>query len=152
MGAAAGCPEWRSGGGCSARISAALLVRASAGLERLRLFRPAGLRRSVTKRRALPAVIVAIAMSVWRAREVKKVTTYGSTGGRRPGKFRLAGLLGCQSALNFDPISARGLINDAAGGQERPFVQTRASSQLAGFCFIVTTVPSGANIARTMSR
>ena len=83
---------------------------------------------------------------------VKKVTTYGSTGGRRPGKFRLAGLLGCQSALNFDPISARGLINDAAGGQERPFVQTRASSQLAGFCFIVTTVPSGANIARTMSR
>ena len=37
----------------------------------------------------IAAVIVAIAMSVWRARQVKRVTTYGSARGPRPMRFAL---------------------------------------------------------------
>src|ERR1700691_6218255 len=42
----------------------------------------------------IAAVGVAIAMSVWRAREVKKVTTYGSARWAETREVRLAGLLG----------------------------------------------------------
>jgi type IV secretion system protein VirD4 len=42
----------------------------------------------------IAAAAVAIAMSVWRAREVKKVTTYGSARWAEARKVRLAGLLG----------------------------------------------------------
>ena len=42
----------------------------------------------------IAAVVVAIAMSVWRAREVKKVTTYGSARWAETREVRLAGLLG----------------------------------------------------------
>src|SRR5271156_3473799 len=42
----------------------------------------------------IAAVIVAIAMSVWRAREVKKVTTYGSAHWAETSEVRQAGLLG----------------------------------------------------------
>src|SRR5271170_7295520 len=41
----------------------------------------------------IAAVIVAIAMSVWRAREVKKVTTYGSAHWSETSEVRQAGLL-----------------------------------------------------------
>src|SRR5271169_5251391 len=41
----------------------------------------------------IAAVIVAIAMSVWRAREVKKVTTYGSAHWAETSEVRQAGLL-----------------------------------------------------------
>jgi len=41
----------------------------------------------------IAAVIVAVAMSVWRAREVKKVTTYGSARWAEPREVRQAGLL-----------------------------------------------------------
>ena len=40
------------------------------------------------------AVIVAIAMSVWRAREAKRVTTYGSARWAEAPEVREAGLLG----------------------------------------------------------
>jgi type IV secretion system protein VirD4 len=42
----------------------------------------------------IAAVIVAIAMSVWRAREMKRVTTYGSARWAEPREVREAGLLG----------------------------------------------------------
>src|SRR5580698_3375771 len=42
----------------------------------------------------IAAVVVAIAMSVWRAREVKKVTTYGSAHWAETSAVRHAGLLG----------------------------------------------------------
>src|SRR5580658_1250285 len=42
----------------------------------------------------IAAVVVAIAMSVWRAREGKKVTTYGSALWAETREVRLAGLLG----------------------------------------------------------
>src|ERR1700735_2165693 len=42
----------------------------------------------------IAAVVVAIAMSVWRAREVKKVTTYGSAHWAETSAVRQAGLLG----------------------------------------------------------
>src|SRR5271155_3842387 len=42
----------------------------------------------------IAAVVVAVAMSVWRAREVKKVTTYGSARWAETREVRLAGLLG----------------------------------------------------------
>src|ERR1700733_4977898 len=42
----------------------------------------------------IAAVVVAIAMSVWRAREGKKVTTYGSARWAEAREVRLAGLLG----------------------------------------------------------
>jgi len=42
----------------------------------------------------IAAAAVAIAMSVWRAREVKKVTTYGSARWAETREVRLAGLLG----------------------------------------------------------
>ena len=43
---------------------------------------------------ALVAVGAAIAMSIWRAREAKKVTTYGSARWAELGEIRAAGLLG----------------------------------------------------------
>lgn len=43
---------------------------------------------------ALIAVFVAIGMSIWRAREAKKVTTYGSARWATEGEARAAGLLG----------------------------------------------------------
>lgn len=42
----------------------------------------------------IAAAAVAIALSVWRAREVKKVTTYGSARWAETREVRLAGLLG----------------------------------------------------------
>ena len=41
------------------------------------------------------AFVVAVAMSVWRAREVKKVTTYGSARWAEGREIRKAGLLLC---------------------------------------------------------
>ena len=41
----------------------------------------------------IAAVVVAVAMSVWRAREVKKVTTYGSARWAETREVRRAGLL-----------------------------------------------------------
>jgi type IV secretion system protein VirD4 len=43
---------------------------------------------------SLVLVVVAIAMSMWRAREVKKVTTYGSAHWAETPEVRQAGLLG----------------------------------------------------------
>ena len=43
---------------------------------------------------AMTAVFVAIGMSIWRAREAKKVTTYGSARWANEGDARAAGLLG----------------------------------------------------------
>jgi type IV secretion system protein VirD4 len=48
---------------------------------------------------ALVAVGVAIAMSVWRAREAKKVTTYGSARWAEAGEIRAAGLLGDEGVV-----------------------------------------------------
>jgi type IV secretion system protein VirD4 len=48
---------------------------------------------------ALVAVGVAIAMSVWRAREAKKVTTYGSARWAEVGEIRAAGLLGDEGVM-----------------------------------------------------
>jgi len=48
---------------------------------------------------ALTAVGVAIAMSVWRAREAKKVTTYGSARWAEAGEIRAAGLLGDEGVM-----------------------------------------------------
>ena len=42
----------------------------------------------------IAAVVVAVAMSVWRAREVRKVTTYGSARWAETREVRFAGLLG----------------------------------------------------------
>src|SRR5487761_1567707 len=42
----------------------------------------------------IAAVVVAVTMSVWRAREVKKVTTYGSARWAETQEVRLAGFLG----------------------------------------------------------
>src|SRR5258708_13321139 len=39
------------------------------------------------------AMVVAVAMSVWRAREVKKITTYGSARWAETSEVRRAGLL-----------------------------------------------------------
>ena len=47
----------------------------------------------------ITAVIVAIAMSVWRAREVKRVTTYGSARWAETREVRDAGLLGNDGVL-----------------------------------------------------
>ena len=47
----------------------------------------------------IAAVVVAIAMSVWRAREVKRVTTYGSARWAEPSEVREAGLLGHDGVL-----------------------------------------------------
>jgi type IV secretion system protein VirD4 len=47
----------------------------------------------------IAAVIVSIAMSVWRAREVKRVTTYGSARWAEPCEIREAGLLGQDGVL-----------------------------------------------------
>ncbi len=47
----------------------------------------------------IAAVIVAIAMSVWRAREVKRITTYGSARWAEAREVRDAGLLGHDGAL-----------------------------------------------------
>jgi type IV secretion system protein VirD4 len=45
------------------------------------------------------AVVVAVAMSVWRAREIKKVTTYGSARWAEPREVREASLLGHDGVL-----------------------------------------------------
>jgi type IV secretion system protein VirD4 len=47
----------------------------------------------------IAAVVVAIAMSVWRAREAKRVTTYGSARWAEAREVRDAGLLGHDGAL-----------------------------------------------------
>ena len=47
----------------------------------------------------IAAVVVAIAMSVWRAREVKRVTTYGSARWAETREVREAGLLGHDGVL-----------------------------------------------------
>ena len=47
----------------------------------------------------IAAVIVAIAMSVWRAREAKRVTTYGSARWAQTGEVRDAGLLAHDGAV-----------------------------------------------------
>jgi len=47
----------------------------------------------------IAAVVVAIAMSVWRAREVKRVTTYGSARWAEPREVRAAALLGHDGVL-----------------------------------------------------
>ena len=47
----------------------------------------------------IAAVIVAIAMSVWRAREVKRVTTYGSARWAETSEVRSAALLGHDGVL-----------------------------------------------------
>ena len=47
----------------------------------------------------IAAVIVAIAMSVWRAREVKRVTTYGSARWAETSEVRAAALLGHDGVL-----------------------------------------------------
>ena len=47
----------------------------------------------------IAAVVVAVAMSVWRAREIKKVTTYGSARWAEPREVREAGLLGHDGVL-----------------------------------------------------
>src|SRR5271165_3495800 len=47
----------------------------------------------------IAAVVVAIAMSVWRAREAKRVTTYGSARWAETREVREAGLLGQDGAL-----------------------------------------------------
>src|ERR1700733_6036426 len=47
----------------------------------------------------IAAAVVAIAMSVWRAREVKKVTTYGSARWAETREVRLAGLLGHEGVM-----------------------------------------------------
>ena len=47
----------------------------------------------------IAAVVVAIAMSVWRAREAKRVTTYGSARWAETREVREAGLLGHDGAL-----------------------------------------------------
>ncbi len=49
----------------------------------------------------IAAVVVAIAMSVWRAREMKRVTTYGSARWAETREVREAGLLG------HDGVAAR---------------------------------------------
>ncbi|MDI1363398.1 MAG: conjugal transfer protein TraG [bacterium] len=48
---------------------------------------------------ALVAVVVAIGMSVWRAREAKKVTTYGSARWASVEEVRVAGLLGSDGVV-----------------------------------------------------
>ena len=45
------------------------------------------------------SVAVAIAMSVWRAREAREVTTYGSARWASPREVRAAGLLGPDGVL-----------------------------------------------------
>src|SRR5271166_4116607 len=47
----------------------------------------------------IAAVIVAIALTVWRAREMKRVTTYGSARWAETREFREAGLLGQDGVL-----------------------------------------------------
>lgn len=49
---------------------------------------------SIAASGGLIAVVVAIAMSVWRAREAKSVETYGSARWAKPGEIAKAGLLG----------------------------------------------------------
>jgi type IV secretion system protein VirD4 len=48
---------------------------------------------------ALLAVAVAIAMSIWRAREAKRVTTYGSARWAMPDEIKAAGLLGADGVI-----------------------------------------------------
>lgn len=48
---------------------------------------------------ALFAAAVAVAMSIWRAREAKKVTTYGSARWAIPDEIRAAGLLGADGVM-----------------------------------------------------
>jgi type IV secretion system protein VirD4 len=47
----------------------------------------------------IAAIIMAIAMSVWRAREIKRASTYGSARWAEPGEVREAGLLGTDGVL-----------------------------------------------------
>jgi len=47
----------------------------------------------------IAAVVVAVAMSVWRAREMKRVTTYGSACWAETPEVREAGLLGHDGVL-----------------------------------------------------
>ena len=54
----------------------------------------------------IAAVVVAIAMSVWRAREVKKVTTYGSPHWAETSGVRQPGLLGHDGG-DVWPLAAR---------------------------------------------
>ena len=56
----------------------------------------------------IAAVIVAIAMSVWRAREMKRVTTYGSARWAETREVREAGLLGQPTGV----LSADGASSD----------------------------------------
>jgi type IV secretion system protein VirD4 len=67
----------------------------------------------ISARAAFAPVIVAIAMSVWRAREAKRVTTYGSARWAERREVRRAGLLGhdgvvlggwCQAYLRHEPF------------------------------------------------
>jgi hypothetical protein len=68
---------------------------------RLRRLRSRRLRRGayVAASGGIAAVIVAIAMSVWRAREMKRVTTYGSARWAETREIREAGLLGHDGVL-----------------------------------------------------
>ena len=47
----------------------------------------------------IAAIAVGIAMSVWRAREAKRVTTYGSARWGETREIRKAGLLGCDGVI-----------------------------------------------------
>ncbi len=47
----------------------------------------------------IAAVVVAVAMSVWRAREMKRITTYGSARWAEVREIREAGLLGHDGTL-----------------------------------------------------
>ena len=47
----------------------------------------------------IAAVVVAIGLSVWRAREAKRVTTYGSARWAEAGEVRAAGLLGSDGVM-----------------------------------------------------
>ena len=59
----------------------------------------------------IAAVIVAIAMSVWRAREVKRVTTYGSARWAETREVRDAGLLG------NDGVAARAMARPVSAAR-----------------------------------
>ena len=48
---------------------------------------------------ALAAIVLAVALSVWRAREVKRVTTYGSARWAGTREVRQAGLLGAEGVV-----------------------------------------------------
>ncbi|WP_332769588.1 conjugal transfer protein TraG [Phenylobacterium sp.] len=48
---------------------------------------------------AMIAILVALAMSIWRAREARNVTTYGSARWARPREVRRAGLMGDRGVM-----------------------------------------------------